>query len=168
VDENDAVTLQTKEHWELELHIVREDDGFTYEPKYLSNVVVVLYDQLSQMTDAWLDNNCSEGTDDGRKAWSLDPEDKFGIPPTNSMRDGTTCDYEDRNCVRVVSMCGGAKTKPGHSAQGIAASSATVGFVGMSVFRNQKKFPPVGYVYVVPFELPESAIVERELTAELD
>jgi hypothetical protein len=168
VDKNDAVRLQTNPHWELELRSVRETETFTYDPKYLSNVVVVLYDQLSQMTDKWLDNNCSENKFDGRLAWSLDPADKFGIPPTNSLRDGTTCDYADRNCVRVVSMCGDVKTKPGHSAQGIAASSATVGAVGMSVFSDQKKFPPEGYVYVVPFELPESAIVERELTAELD
>jgi hypothetical protein len=168
VDQNDAAILQKTPHWELELRSVRETETFTYDPKYLSNVVVVLYDQLSQMTDKWLDNNCSEDKKGGRLAWSLDPDDLFGIPPTNSLRDGTTCDYADRNCVRVVSMCGDAKTKPGHSAQGIAASSATVGAVGMSVYRNQKKFPPAGYVYVVPFELPESAIVERELTAELD
>jgi hypothetical protein len=59
-------------------------------------------------------------------------------------------------------------------AQGIVASSAMVGQVGTSVFGEGIPIPagnsrtPSGCVYVVPFELPESAIVERELTAEQD
>jgi hypothetical protein len=172
VDESDAAILQKEPHWQLELYSVGGDGNYSYKPNehWVANLVVVLYDQLPQMTDEWLENN--------KIPWSLDPSDveiaaerppdTYGIPPTNSLRDATKCEYEDRACVRVVSMCRTEKTKLGHSAQGIAASSATVGAVGMSVYRNQKKFPPAGYVYVVPFELPESAIVERELTAELD
>lgn len=172
VDESDAATLQTEPHWQLELYSVREDGDYSYKPNdhWVANLVVVLYDQLPQMTDMWLKNN--------EEPWSLDPSDveikanrppdTYGIPPTNSLRYGSTCEYNDRDCVRVVSMCGDVKTKPGHSAQGLVASAAKVGQVGISVFPRGVQFPPSGYVYVVPFELPESAIVERELTAELD
>lgn len=165
--EEDIHKLHTGKKWMLEFRSVSEDETWQYNPKFRVNVVVVLYEQLSGVTQKFLNANDEFGRTDGQY-WSLDPKDTFGLPTPASMKHGVFCVEKDRQCMQFVSTRLNKTTPEGHSAHGLVAASETIGAVPMSIFRNQIRFPPPGFVYVVGFELPSSAKVKRALASEQD
>ena len=87
-------------YWELEMSGVREDDDWKY-PKgdhFSTNVVLVLNEQLKDMTDKCLLANEYIHDPYGRP-WNMDPDDTFGFVPKESLEKGTYCDYPDRKCM---------------------------------------------------------------------
>lgn len=169
-DTKDVALLHTRKGWKLELSGVREDAGWKYHANshFKSNIGLVLYDQLQALTDEWLVAN-DDDHHPKRYSWSLDPgDDVFGITPAKSLQLGTFCDYEDRHCMRLVSISLTGTTPDGHAAHGLAAATATIGHVPLTRYRNQTEFPEKGYLYAAGFELPASAKVARELTSEQD
>jgi hypothetical protein len=165
--EKDIHKLHTGKEWMLEFRSVREDDTWKYNPKFRVNVVVVLYEKLSGVTQKFLNANDEFGRTDNQY-WSLDPKDTYGLPTADSMKNAIFCAEKDRECMRFVSMRLNNTTPGGHGAHGLAAATSTIGAVPMSIFRGQIRFPPPGFMYVVGFELPSSVPVKRALASKQD
>ena len=151
--EADHAKLIQRADWILQLQSTRESEV------YKTQQAVFPQQWLSRLSDGWLSANA--GT------WNWETGDCFGIPTADSVRKNTECEAaKGRKHFTFISIPNDTQTEMGKGSQALAESSKALLTEYSTSTAVRTNFPAQGQIYVIPFNLPTTYRIGRELAQE--